>query len=147
MPLKIWGWTCIISYSISRFDHCTNKQSHTPKTQLKIAHKNKKLSTQKFEPINQYTIKNWYKKQVMYTHNTRTLETPPRCLGDKVPELDNKSTIFSGLSTTITRILFQRHPCWEFGQYSHQFKQRTKFPWRYDCRATKVTLFDFHKYA
>ena len=101
---------CIISYSISRFDHCTNKQSHTPKTQLKIAHKNKKLSTQKFEPINQYTIKNWYKKQVMYTHNARTLETPQGVKGKKYQNLITNPQFFQDFLRQSREFYFKGTP-------------------------------------
>ena len=92
--LKIWGsWTPYVLFHVILAD------------QFKIAHKKKTLSTQHFEPITQYTINKWSQKQIMYTHNSRTLKHPQGVSGN-VPVLDNKSTIVSVFSARITRFEF-----------------------------------------
>ena len=79
------------------------------------------IDNSKFDPITQYIIKNWYQKQIKYTHNSRTLENTQGVSGEKHQHLITIPQLFQYFPQESRDLFFKgtQGPAENFGQYSH----------------------------
>ena len=89
-------------------------------------------------------FKNGIKNKLCTLTIVEHLRTPKVSWEKKYQQLITNPQLLQYFPRESRDLFFKGTPAENFGQYSHQ--QRTKFPWTYERRPTKVTLFYLNEY-